>query len=125
MSSTSVSAFWWIGHYLLHHEHDANCVCHRILRAGGALGLYPQGVDEKVGGFKRMEWRTLPDFQFGHGFSDFSSDRPLEKLARYQNRIAAMVSVRIRKVPRTVGGVNVSYISPRKKAWRPTPWWKR
>ena len=28
----------WIGHYTLHHDHDANCVCHRVLRAGGGTG---------------------------------------------------------------------------------------
>ena len=38
----------WIGHYLLHHDHDANCACHRVLRAGGTLGPYPEGSDEKV-----------------------------------------------------------------------------
>ncbi len=48
-----------------------------------------------------------------YAYSDFTGDRPLEKLARYQNRLAAKVSLPpARKVPRLVGGVNVSYISP-------------
>ncbi len=38
----------WIGHYLLHHDHDASCVCHRVLRAGGLPGPYPEGGDEKL-----------------------------------------------------------------------------
>ena len=33
----------WIGHFALHHEHDAACTCHRILRAGGELGAYMAG----------------------------------------------------------------------------------
>jgi deoxyribonuclease V len=106
----------WIGHYLAHHEHGTDCVCHRILRAGGVLGPYPQGADEKV---RRLQAEGV-EIAAGivdldrYGFSDFSSDRPLEKLARYQNRVAAMVSLRPRrKVPQTVGGVDVSYISPR------------
>ncbi len=48
-----------------------------------------------------------------YGYSDFTGDRPLEELADYQNRLAAKVSLRPRrKVPRLVGGVDVSYISP-------------
>ena len=48
-----------------------------------------------------------------YGYDDFSGDRPLEKLARYQDRVAARVSLRPRrKVPQLLGGVDVSYISP-------------
>ena len=35
----------WDGHFALHHDHDADCACHRVLRAGGepgALGLANQ-----------------------------------------------------------------------------------
>ena len=105
----------WIGHYLLHHEHDANCACHRVLRAGGVLGPYPKGGDEKVRRLRAegvemvSECVDLDRF----GFADFTGDRPLQELAEYQNRLAAKVSVRAaRKVPRVVGGVDVSYISP-------------
>ena len=51
-----------------------------------------------------------------YGCGDFTSDRPLEKLARYQDRVAAKVSLRPRrKVPQRVGGVDVSYISPQRR----------
>ena len=33
----------WIGHFLLHHQHDAACLCHRVVRAGGRLGPYIDG----------------------------------------------------------------------------------
>ncbi len=106
----------WIGHYLLHHEHDASCVCHRVLRVGGAPGAYPQGGGEK---FRRLRADGVKivagsvDLE-RYGFDDFTSDRPLEKLARYQNRVAAKVSLQPRrKVPQLLGGVDVSYISPR------------
>ena len=105
----------WIGHYLLHHDHDATCLCHRVLRAGGALGPYPEGGDEKVRRLQADEVDMLAasvDLN-RYGFDDFRGNRPLEKLARYQNRLAAKVSLRPRrKVPQLLGGVDVSYISP-------------
>ena len=105
----------WIGHYLLHHEHDANCVCHRVLRAGGTLGAYPGGGAEKLRRLRAEGVEIVAgnvDLE-RYGYGDLKSDRPLEKLARYQNRLAAKVSLqRRRKVPRWVGGVDVSYISP-------------
>ena len=43
----------WIGHYLLHHGHDADCPCHRVVRAGGVLGAYPAVARRGPGGSKR------------------------------------------------------------------------
>ena len=111
----------WIGHYLLHHDHDAGCVCHRVIRAGGALGPYPEGSQEKVRRLSAEGVEMAADHGYmvpgvdleRYGYGDFTSDRPLAKLADYQNRLAAKVSLRrARKVPRLVGGVDVSYISP-------------
>jgi deoxyribonuclease V len=106
----------WIGHHLLHHDHDAGCVCHRVLRAGGLLGPYPEGVDEKVRRLRAdgvEQVAGIVDLE-RYGCGDFTSDHPLQKLADYQNRLAAKVSLRpARKVPRRIGGVDVSYISPK------------
>ncbi len=105
----------WIGHHLLHHDHGANCACHRVVRAGGLLGPFPAGDEEKIrrlsaDGVKIVAATVDLD---RYGFDDFKSDRPLEKLARYQNRLAKKVSLRSRrKLPRLVGGVDVSYVSP-------------
>jgi deoxyribonuclease V len=105
----------WIGHYLLHHDHHANCACYRVLRAGGILGGYPEGDDAKIRRL-RAEGVEMVAGSFDldrYGFGDFGGDRPLEKLARYQDRIAAKVSLQARrKVPQQVGGVDVSYVSP-------------
>jgi deoxyribonuclease V len=105
----------WIGHYLLHHDHGADCACHRVVRAGGVLGPYMQGDEEKA---RRLHADGL-SLSNGvvdldrYGFSDFAGDRPLEKLARYQDLVAARVALRPRrKVPSLLGGVDISYISP-------------
>ncbi len=105
----------WIGHYLLHHDHAANCACHRVVRAGGLPGPYPQGSEEKVRRLKAEGVEiTAGSVDLDHyEFTDFTSDRPLEKLARYQTRVAVQVTTRTRcKVPQRLGGVDVSYISP-------------
>ena len=105
----------WIGHYLLHHDHTADCVCYRVVRAGGALGPYPQGSAEKIRRLRAEGVATVAGSVDLERFAcgDFTSDRPLEKLADYQNRLAAKVSLPPRpKVPRQVGGVDVSYVSP-------------
>ena len=104
----------WIGHYLLHHDHDAGCGCHRVLRAGGLLGPYPQGGDEKarrLRGGSGNGWRN--DRSCAYDFADFTSDQPLENSPA--SRIAwrrRSSCGRVRTVPQCVGGVDVSYSGP-------------
>ncbi len=134
----------WIGHFLLHHGHDSACTCHRVVRAGGVLGPYPDGSEEKT---RRLEVEGVAVFEgqiqgTDCSFADFACDRPLEKLARFQNRLAKKVELLSRRgVPRLVGGVDVSYCrkgdspifadplagarrklgqSPARKVWPPT-----
>jgi len=106
----------WVGHFALHHEHHAGCPCHRVVRAGGILGPY-------IVGGERAKSRRLKDegvevrrgcvdlkrFEFG----DFVSDRPLERLRHVQEDLLAKVSLRPRRrIPKWVGGVDVSYPCP-------------
>jgi deoxyribonuclease V len=105
----------WIGHYLLHHDHAANCVCHRVVRAGGLPGPYPQGSEEKVRRLQAEGVEILAgSVDLDHyAFANFTSGRPLERLARYQTRVAAEVSTRTRrKIPQLLGGIDVSYVGP-------------
>ena len=105
----------WIGHYLLHHDHVRTAFVIAFCGPAELLGPYPEGDDEKVrrlrargsgnGRRKRRSGR--------YGYGDFTSDRPLEKLADYQNRVAAKVSLPpAAQGPAMVGGVDVSYVSP-------------
>lgn len=103
----------WVGHFTLHHDHSAGCVCHRVVRAGGQLGSY-------IDGGEAAKARRLADEGVGldhglvdlarYGFDGFVSDRPLDRLRRVQESLRDRVALRPRRrMPRLVGGVDVSY----------------
>ncbi|NUQ63941.1 MAG: endonuclease V [Pirellulales bacterium] len=105
----------WVGHFLLHHQHRPDCPCHRLVRADGSLGQYAAGgLPEKA---QRLAAEGV-EVQDGvvdllrFGFDRFQSGRPLARLTRIQEEIAAEVSLRGRRAsPRLVAGVDVSYTS--------------
>jgi len=103
----------WIGHFALHHEHHAGCPCHRIVRAGGQLGPYIAGTPQTKA--RRLAEEGVEvregtvDLQ-RYGYHQFSSARPLEQLRQVQESLVAKVSLRPpRRMPKLVGGVDVSY----------------
>lgn len=105
----------WVGHYLLHHEHQPDCPCHRVVRADGSLGQYVAGSPADKA--RRLEEegvkipRGIVDLA-RFGVRDFRSERPLERLRRVQEATAAKVSLRGRRtLPELVAGVDVSYTS--------------
>ncbi len=106
----------WVGYHTLHHQHAADCPCHRVVRAGGQLGQYMAGSALakarrlKADGVEiRGETIDLDRF----GFARFESDRPLEKLQAAQEELLGRISLRgRRRTPKLVGGVDVSYPRP-------------
>jgi deoxyribonuclease V len=105
----------WVGHFLLHHDHDAACACHRVVRIDGQLGLYVSG-----GAAAKARRLAVEEVELAggavdlerYGFDRFSGDRPLERLTKWQEEVAAQVSLRgPRRPPRLVAGVDVSYPS--------------
>ena len=106
----------WVGHYALHHEHGGGCACHRILRAGGAIGGFVAGsVDDKIrllrGEGVAVSQDTVDLNRFG--FRDFITERPLARLREIQEDIQAKIVIRPRRrIPKLVGGVDVSYPTP-------------
>jgi deoxyribonuclease V len=106
----------WVGHFLLHHEHRGGCPCHRVVRAGGQIGDYaaggPRGKAKRLAGDGLAVQRGVVDLA-RFGFDQFVSDRPLEKLKRVQEELVLRVVLRGgRRVPKLVGGVDVSYPEP-------------
>ena len=103
----------WVGHFALHHDHQAGCVCHRIARAGGQLGEYIAGSLQTKARRLAAEGVVVRQGTVDlrqYGFDQFVSDRPLEKLRQVQESLVAKVSLRPRRrMPKLVGGVDVSY----------------
>jgi len=103
----------WVGHFAMHHDHTADCPCHRIVLANGALGRFIGGSEKAKARLLTAEGvrvrRGVVDVtKFRHG--QFATDRPLEKLRRVQESLAKRVSLRRRKrIPKLVAGVDVSY----------------
>lgn len=111
----------WVGSWALRHQHDDHCTCHRIVRADGRPGAYiggPQRYPEKLARLadegiqlhdERIDLATyaLPE-------SYFAGDRPLRRLRRFQEELTDRVRmVSPTKIPRLVGGIDVSFASER------------
>ena len=115
----------WVGHFAMHHDHGRHCPCHRVVRAGGQLGQYITGsVSQKARRLKaegvevrhaRVDEHCVDEHCVDlerFGFDRFVCDRPLERLGRVQEELLARVSIRPRRrVPRLIGGVDVSYVN--------------
>lgn len=103
----------WVGHFALHHNHVADCPCHRIVRAGGQLGQYIAGGEKAKARRLAADGVTVRQGSVDldrYGFDRFVSDRPLERLKRVQEALPGKVSLRPRRrIPKLVGGVDVSY----------------
>jgi len=106
----------WVGHFMLHHDHQRQCRCHRVVRADGRLGGYVAGDETAKTALLATEGVAIEAgrVDLGRvGFVGFRSERPLERLRAIQAAVARKVLLRRRtRVPRRVGGVDVSYPGP-------------
>ncbi|HIQ20618.1 MAG TPA: hypothetical protein EYH34_05180 [Planctomycetes bacterium] len=106
----------WVGQVLVDHHHGADCPCHRVVRAGGALGRHVGGGPEAQMRRLRAEGvvvrgRTVDLERFG--FWEFSGPRPLEQLRHLQEQLARRVRLAgRRRLPKLAAGVDVSYPGP-------------
>ncbi|MHC4399339.1 MAG: endonuclease V [Planctomycetota bacterium] len=106
----------WVGHFMLHHDHDDRCACHRVVRADGQLGQYvagdPRAKAKRLAAEGVAARHGAVDLD-GCRFNRFVSDRPLERLKRVQEELLReVVFRRRRRVPKRVAGVDVSYPEP-------------
>ena len=122
----SAMAARWVGHFLLHHAHDAACGCHRVVRAGGLLGPYIDGdtaAKRRRLAAEAVEVRRDSVDLARYGFDRFVSARPLVQLRQIQERLAAKVVLRPPRNYPAPWAASMSPITRRTRAWRPMPWW--
>ena len=106
----------WVGEYMVQHEHQRFCMCHRVVRSTGEIGLYwNRDSNQKAQRLKRegvtVEQGFVPLDQFR--FDQFRCSAPLEELERRQSQVAEQVELRSRPATfQRVAGVDVSYQCP-------------
>ena len=113
----SLAAARWVGSFLLDHPHDEHCRCHRVLRRTGEPGRYISGdQSEKL---RRLQDEGI-EIDSGRidlerfGFDRFTTHRPLETLADFQNTLPErIVTEPYPALPELVAGVDISYPTPR------------
>lgn len=107
----------WIGHVLLHHDHQPGCRCHRVVRSDGQPGAFFTGDPaQKVG------LLTGEGVEVAHGrvclkeylANVHSESAPLVRLRQFQESCVQHVSLTALPArPATIGAVDVSYGSAR------------
>jgi deoxyribonuclease V len=112
-----VVAARWCAEHLLAHPHDTSCLCHRVVRRNGEVGLYGAGgVTEKVRRLRRegiVLRRGKVDLINRTAALPSLAHAPLARLRNQQTDILARWnSTPLPHVPRWIAGVDVSYISP-------------
>lgn len=112
-----LSAARWVGHEVLHHEHrphDADCVCHRVVRATGELGEFVAGGEQKesllIGEGIVVRDGAIELSYVLFGVDAFVSSAPLAQLAREQSELLKRHSLApFPAWPETTAGVDISY----------------
>jgi len=110
-----VGAARWVAELLLGHEHTAACLCHRVVRAGGAIGLY--GDETRFRKAERLQREGIevageavsPD----RIWRDFRGPAPLRRLQEFQNSVFGKLTLSgLGREPATLGALDVAYPSP-------------
>lgn len=103
----------WVGHFLLHHKHAADCPCHRVVRADGALGSYIEGTLTAKADRLRAEGVHVEHDRVDrqrYEFGAFATSQPLVALSAAQHAAACRLSLKPpNHLPRTVAALDVSY----------------
>lgn len=106
----------WVAECLLTHPHTPACRCHRVVRAGGTLGLYGEGgTPEKArrlmrDGIPVPEEAVPPDCLQ----SEFEGPAPLEELQMFQAGVFPRLDLArpLPAEPATIGALDVAYPAP-------------
>lgn len=113
-----VGAAKWVAELLLEHVHTDSCDCHRVVRAGGALGLYgDESRDSKRDRLLQdgipLEGDAVAPERLWYSFEE-TPPAPLRALQEFQNSVFRRLSLRRRgrSAPKTLGALDVAYPAP-------------
>ena len=110
-----IAAARWIGGWLLDHEHDESCICHRVVKRTGEIGLHVSRSEGTKSALLRGEGIEVTDDRTDldrFRFREFESSQPLKELRAIQNALPSrFVEEPLAELPAIVAGVDVSYRS--------------
>ncbi len=105
-----------VAELLLDHQHTSECRCHRVVRAGGAIGLYGDGGSERKAERLQTEGVPVVDEAVPAGliWATFPpGPGPLERLRDFQNSVPTRLSLAATGIrPPTIGALDVAYPRP-------------
>lgn len=108
-----IRASRWVGHCVLHHDHTADCNCHRVVRAHGVLGGFVGGslaAKQKLLRFDGVAIKNQVVDLDRFGCNDFATTFPLARLrAEQDSLLERWRGDSWTKLPERLGGVDVSY----------------
>jgi deoxyribonuclease V len=103
----------WVGSFLLNHDHDGACSCHRVVQSTGQVGNFIGGNPIEKRNKLEAEGIGFHNDQINlefYALTDFDTDKPLVKLCEQQTALAEKLSlIPPRNQPDIIGGVDVSY----------------
>jgi len=106
----------WVAECLLTHIHTPDCRCHRVVRAGGDLGLYGEGgTPEKVRRLLRDGVPVLDETVPPECLqSEFEGPAPLRELQAFQGSVFPRLDLArlLPNEPETIGALDVAYPVP-------------
>lgn len=103
----------WLGEYLLHHPHSADCLCHRVVRSTGEVGLHISGNPRTKARLLKQEGVSVSKtgtVDLSDVFKNLVSTRPLERLREFQKSLRDdFRETPLTKAPQTFAAVDVAY----------------
>lgn len=108
-----VVASRWVAEALRDHSHDKGCLCHRVVRANGELGVYvPRSVGDKAERLHAEGVKIVNDVVAikDYLFESFTCNEPLTELREWQLRVGRDATQTAQPNPaRYIAGIDVSY----------------
>lgn len=105
----------WVGTWMLDHPHEADCPCHRVVRATGEPGLYIAGGPDAKLTRLRDEGVAVRDGRVDPAahVPELRSTSPLRALSEFQVSVPRRLTLSpLQRPPGLVAAIDVAYAAP-------------
>jgi len=113
LGDDSLKSVRWLGGLLHVHVHTPSCVCHRVVRSNGEVGLHVSGASHLKAELLHQEGVVVSSsghVDLAHRFTAFRSHFPLRRLREFQTALRdRVIETALTDLPKTFGAVDVAY----------------